>query len=63
MSIEEVSFSLIQLFLGTASLYSLLTQGIMISLFFMFSLYLVGFIKSLVENKRAAGHQTYAEYL
>jgi len=56
MSIEEVSFSLIQLFLGTASLYSLLTQGIMISLFFMFSLYLVGFIKSLVENKRAAGH-------
>jgi len=56
MGIEEGVLSLIQLLLGTASLYTLLTKGIMIALLFMFALYLVGFIKSIIRNKRAVGH-------
>jgi hypothetical protein len=63
MTLEEAALSLIQLFLGTASLYALLTQGIMIALMFMFSLYLVGFIKSIIKNKRASGHRAYAGHL
>lgn len=56
MGIGEGVLTFIQLIFGTASLYTLLTKGIMIALLFMFALYLVGFIKSIIRNKRASGH-------
>jgi len=43
--------SAIQVILGTASVYSLINQAIMIAIPLMFSVYVVAFIKFYVERK------------
>jgi len=40
--------TVIQIFLGSASIYSLLNDAIVVGLSFMFALYLIGFLKSRV---------------
>lgn len=49
--IIQGSIILIQIFLGSASIYSLLSDAVTLGLTFMFALYLVGFIKSRVIQK------------
>jgi len=45
----QLCVTAVQVFLGSASIYSLLNDAIMMGLSFMFALYLVGFIKSRVK--------------
>ena len=53
MDSSQAIINLIQLLLGGASLYSLLDDTIVRGLVFMFLLYLVVFIESILANKRA----------
>lgn len=55
MGLKEGILSLIRLFLGAASLHTLLIYSIMITLMSMFSRYLICLIKSLIQKNRSAG--------
>lgn len=52
--------SMFQIFLGSASIYSLLNGAIAVGLSYMFALYLIGFVKSRIElkYKKAIIHDT-----
>lgn len=51
--IVQVCITLIQVFLGSASIYSLLSDAVTLGLTFMFVLYLVGFVElELTQMKR-----------
>ncbi len=43
--------TIVQVLLGTASVYSLVNQAIMIAIPLMFSIYIVSFIKFYIERK------------
>lgn len=53
MSGVEGSIALVQVSLSGASLYSLLTDSVKLALVFMFAIYLVGFLASILFNRAA----------